>query len=170
MGFLLLGIDSLIACLAIGAIVGRPSRVPLAAAFGIADGIAFLLGSAVGVRISVGATEVLQTATLVGLGLWLVVVATGARRFAATWPVWVVPWALTVDNLAFGLVGDRSAGSLLGQAGQQALSSSLLALVGLLVGAALPRVIPAIGRSRIAATQFAGAALVLVAGVELLAG
>ena len=48
MGFLLLGIDSLIACIAIGAIVDRRWRVPLAALFAIADGGAFLIGAGLG--------------------------------------------------------------------------------------------------------------------------
>ena len=167
MGFLLLGIDSVIVCVAIGGIVGRRSRVPLAALFGIADGIAFLVGSAVGLKISGEVSAVLQTAILVVLGVYLVVVATGAPRLAR-WPVWAVPLAMTFDNLTYGLV-DRSGGSVLAQAGQQALSSALLALAGLLVAGALPRVIPAM-RSRAGATQFAGAALILAAGVELLAG
>jgi hypothetical protein len=169
MGFLLLGLDSVIVCVAIGAIVDRRARVPLAALFGIADGIAFLVGSAVGWKISGEMSAVLQTAILISLGVYLFAVARWTRRLSR-WPAWVVPWALTLDNLAYGVVGDRSAGSVLAQAGQQALSSALLALVGLLVGVVLPRLVPAMGRSRLAVTQFAGAALVLAAGVELLAG
>ena len=46
MGFLLLGIDSLIACVAIGPVVSRRWGVPLAALFGVCDGGGFLLGSA----------------------------------------------------------------------------------------------------------------------------
>jgi hypothetical protein len=168
MGFLLLGIDSVIVCAAIGGIVDRRSRVPLAALFGIADGIAFLIGSAIGLQISAEVGAVLQTATLVALGIYLVVVAGGTPRLVR-WPVWAVPFALAFDNLAYGLV-DRSAGSVLAQAGQQALSSALLALAALVVAGVLPRVIPAMNRSRTAATQFAGAALILAAGVELLAG
>jgi hypothetical protein len=48
MGFLLLGIDSLIACVAIGALVERGTRVRLAALFALADGIGFLLGVGLG--------------------------------------------------------------------------------------------------------------------------
>jgi hypothetical protein len=168
MGFLLLGIDSVIVCVAIGGIVGRRARLPLAALFGIADGTAFLIGSAVNLRISEAVGAAVQTAILVALGVYLVVVATGMPRMVR-WPAWAVPLALTFDNLTFGLV-DRSAGSVLAQAGQQALSSALLALAALLVGAALPRMLPAMSRSRVAATRFAGAALILAAGVELLAG
>ena len=60
----------------------------------------------------------------------------GRRRVAARSPraaVWLVPFALTVDNLAYGVANDYS-GSLLGHAAEQAVSSGLLAFVGLVVG------------------------------------
>jgi hypothetical protein len=164
MGFLLLGIDSLIACLAIGAIVDRRWRLPLVALFGVADGAAFLIGAGLGWTLSAGLTEVLEVATLAALGLYLLVVAAGSRRLAE-FPVWLVPFALTLDNLAYG-VGSNYSGSLLGHAGEQALSSSLLALVGLLaVAAVLPRV-----ERRAAAVRFAGGALLLAAGGFVLLG
>ncbi len=75
----------------------------------------------------------------------------------------------TMDNLTYGLVGDHSAGSLLPQAGEQALSSALLALVGLLVAVVLPRVVPVM-EQRAAATRFAGGALVLAASGLVLLG
>ncbi|HEV3377805.1 MAG TPA: hypothetical protein VG126_11070 [Thermoleophilaceae bacterium] len=169
MGFLLLGIDSLIACMAIGAIVDRRWRLPLAAAFGLADGTAFLIGAGLGWTISAGVTEVLEVGTLAALGMWLLVVAAGTRRAAELWPVWVLPIALTMDNLAYGVASDYS-GSLLGHAGEQALSSSLLALVGLVAAAVLlPRVIPVMER-RAVAVRFAGAALLLATGGFLLLG
>jgi hypothetical protein len=169
MGFLLLGIDSFIACMAIGAIVERRWRLPLAALFGAADGVAFLIGAGLGWQLSAGVTEVLEVGTLAALGLWLVVVAAGTRRAAAIWPVWVLPFALTFDNLAFGLVGDNSA--LLQQAGEQALSSALLAFAGLVVAAAVvPRVVPAIEGRGVAAYRFAGAALLLATGGFVLLG
>jgi hypothetical protein len=169
MGFLLLGIDSLIACMAIGAIVDRKWRLPLAAAFGLADGTAFLIGAGLGWTISAGVTEVLEVGTLAALGVWLLVVAAGTRRAAELWPVWLLPIALTMDNLAYGVASDYS-GSLLGHAGEQALSSSLLALVGLFAAAiVLPRVAPAL-RSRAVAVRFAGAALVVATGVLFLLG
>ena len=169
MGFLLLGVDSLIAGLAIGAIVDRRWRLPLAALFGLADGAAFLIGAGLGLRLSAGVTEALEIGTLAALGVWLVVVAASTQRFAQLWPVWVLPLALTVDNLAYGAVGDHSAGWLLGHAGEQALSSSLLALIGLVVAAGLPRLVPALER-RAAAYRVAGAALLVATGGFLLLG
>jgi hypothetical protein len=168
MGFLLLGIDSLIACVAIGAIVDRRWRLPLAAAFGVADGTAFLIGAGLGWTISAGVTEVLEIGTLAALGVWLIVVAAGTRRVAQLWPLWVLPLALTMDNLAYGVASDYS-GSLLGHAAEQALSSALLALVGLYVAGVLPRVLPAMER-RAVAVRFAGAALLLATGGFLLLG
>jgi hypothetical protein len=168
MGFLLLGIDSLIACIAIGAIVDRRWRLPLAAAFGVADGTAFLIGAGLGWTISAGVTEVLEIGTLAALGVWLIVVAAGSRRVTELWPLWVLPLALTMDNLAYGVASDYS-GSLLGHAAEQALSSALLALVGLYVAGMLPRVLPAMER-RAVAVRFAGAALLLATGGFLLLG
>jgi hypothetical protein len=169
MGFLLLGIDSFIACMAIGAIVDRRWRLPLAALFGVADGGAFLIGTGLGWQLSAGVTEVLEIAALAGLGLWLLVVAAGTRRFAELWPVWVLPFALTLDNLAYGAVGDHSTGWLLGHAGEQALSSSLLAIAGLIAALGLARVLPVMER-RAVAIRFAGAALLLATGGFLLLG
>jgi hypothetical protein len=164
MGFLLLGIDSLIACVAIGAIVDRRWRLPLVALFGVADGTAFLIGAGLGWTLSAGLTEVLEVGTLAALGAYLLVVAAGSRRLAEL-PVWLVPIALTADNLAYGVANDYS-GSLLGHAAQQALSSSLLALVGLLaVAAVLPRM-----ERRVDAVRFAGGALLVAAGGLVLLG
>jgi hypothetical protein len=164
MGFLLLGIDSLIACFAIGALVDRRWRLPLAALFGIADGGAFLIGAGLGWTISAGLTEVLEIVMLAGLGFWLVVVSAGTRRLAE-YSVWLVPFALTVDNLAYGVASDYS-GSLGGHAAEQAASSGLLAFAGLAVGAAvLPRL-----QLRVNAVRVAGGALLLAAGGFALLG
>ena len=165
MGFLLLGIDSLIAGIAIGALVDRRSRPWVAALFGVADGIAFLIGAGLGLALfSEGVSQVVEVGALVALGLYLLVVAAGTKR-VATWPVWVVPFALIADNLTYGLSGETS-GSVFGQATVQALSSSLLAFAGLLIAAWLPRVFPA-ART---APRFAGAGLLVAAGALLLVG
>jgi hypothetical protein len=169
MGFLLLGIDSFIACMAIGAIVDRRWRLPLAAAFGVADGAAFLIGAGLGWTISAGVTVVLEVGTLAALGVWLLVVAAGTRRAAELWPLWALPLVLTMDNLAYGVASDYS-GSLLGHTVEQAASSALLALAGLAAAAVvLPRVLPAMER-RVVAVRFAGAALLLATGGFLLLG
>jgi hypothetical protein len=163
MSFLLLGVDSLIACIAIGPIIGRRSRLPLAAAVG------FLVGTALHWQIADGVANIVQTAVLVGLGLYWVAIAVGTRRAAGGRGKWILPIALSLDNLTYGLVGDHSTASVFGQAGQQAASSALLAMIGLLVAGILPRVVPAL-EHRVAATRIAGGALVVAAGLELLVG
>jgi len=168
MGLLLLGLDSLIVCLAIGSIVDGPSRLKLAALFGVADGLAFLVGAGLGWQLfSDGKAAVLTSGILVALALYLLVVAAGTRRVVAHWPVWVLPFALTVDNLTYGLAGEHT-GSLLGEASAQALSSGLLALIGLLAAVWLPRVLPV--TRRVAATRVSGASLLLAAGALFLVG
>ena len=166
MGFLLLGIDSLIAGLAIGALVDKDSRLRLAVVFGLADAGAFLVGAGLGWGLfSQGVSEVVEIGAVVALGLYLLVVAAGTQRVAASWPLWVLPFALTFDNLTYGFAGDH-AGSLLSQASQQAVSSGLLVLAGLLMGAWLPRAVPAM--RGVAAPRLAGVALLIAAGALFL--
>jgi hypothetical protein len=166
MNFLLLGIDSLIACLAVGALVDRRSRLWFAGLFGLADGLAFIVGAGLGLSLfSETASGVLEVGALVAIGLYLLVVAAGSKQLA-TWPLWVVPFALIADNLTYGLANETS-GSVVGQAVAQGASSSLLALAGLLVAAWLPRVVPA---ARTSAPRFAGAGLLVAAGALLAVG
>ena len=66
MSFLLLGIDSLIACIAIGALIEAKDRVRLAALFGLADGVGFLIGAGLGWAFLSGAvSEVIEMGALV---------------------------------------------------------------------------------------------------------
>jgi hypothetical protein len=168
MGFLLLGIDSLIACAAVGALVDKRSRVWLAGLFGLADGVAFLIGAGLGwTLLSEAASEVVELGTLVALGLYLLVVAVGTTRVAAHGLVWVLPFALTVDNLTYGVSGEHE-GSVLGQAVAQTVPSGLLAFTGLLVAVGLPRVLPVM--RHLAATRVAGAGLLVAAGALFLVG
>jgi hypothetical protein len=169
MSFLLLGIDSFIACLAIGALVQGGSRLRFAALFGVADLLFFLVGAGLGWQISASMAGALTTGVLVLLGLYLLVVAAGTSRVAASWTIWVVPWALVLDNLAYGLVGNHSPGALLLDGAQQALSSALLALVALLAAGVLSRVVAGAERP-VTASRVPGVALVLAAGGLALLG
>jgi hypothetical protein len=165
MGLLLLGLDSLIVCLAVGLIVEGRSRFGLAALFGVADGLAFLVAAGLGWQLfSDGASAVLTAGMLVALALYLLVVAAGTQRVAARWPVWVLPAVLVFDNLTYGLL--RPDGPLLQEAGAQALSSALLALAGLLAAAAIR---PAI-EDRVVPNRVAGGALLLAAVGLVLVG
>jgi hypothetical protein len=165
MSFLLLGLDSLIVCAAVAPLVEPGSRLRLAALFAVADGLAFLIGAGLGWQLfSDGVSGVLTAAILVGMGLYLLVVAAGTQQAAARWPVWTLPGVLIFDNLTYGLVGDHAAGSLFQQAGEQALSSGLLALAGLLAVSAVRPVIEHRTPNRVAggALLLAAAGLVLV--------
>jgi hypothetical protein len=167
MSLLLLGLDSLIVCLAVGVLVDSQSRLKLAALFGVADSVAFLVGAGLGLRfLSEGASTVLTTAALVALALYLLVVVAGTRPFAARWTLWALPAVLVFDNLTYGLLGEHAVGSVFEQAGAQALSSAALALVGLLAAAALR---PAFER-RAALDRVAGGALLLAAAGLVLVG
>ena len=162
MNFLLLGIDSLIACLAIGALVDRRSWVRLAALFAAADAGAFLIGAGLGWGLmSQAASELIGMGTLVLLGVYLLVVAAGTAQVTARRAVWVLPFALTLDNFAFGMAGEPTSSVL-----AQALSSGMLAYLGLFAAAWLPRVLPA----RVEATKVAGAALLIGAGALFVVG
>jgi hypothetical protein len=166
MNFLLLGLDSLIACIAIGALVDRRSWVWLAGLFALADGVAFLIGTGLGVGLlSAAASEVVEMGTLVLLGVYLLVVAAGTAQMTARWAIWLLPLALTVDNLAFGLAGEQT-GTIAGETLAQTLSSGMLAYLGLFVAVWLPRVLPA----KVEATRIAGATLLIGAGALFLVG
>jgi hypothetical protein len=166
MGFLLLGIDSLIACVAIGALVERGTRVRLAALFALADGIGFLLGVGLGwAFVTEAVSSVVATGAFAVLGVYLLVVATSTAQLTARWAIWVLPFALTLDNLTYGLAGEQT-GSTGGEALAQALSSGMLAYLGLFVAVWLPRVIG----TKVEATRIAGASLLVGAGALLLVG
>ena len=166
MGFLLLGIDSFIACMAIGALVDPKWRVWLAGLFGLADCVAFLIAAGLGWTFLSGAmSEVVEMGTLVVLGVYLLVVATGVAQLTARWAVWVLPFALVVDNLTYGLAGEQT-GALAGEALAQTLSSGMLAFLGLFAAVWLPRVLPV----KLEATRIAGATLLIGAGALFVVG
>jgi hypothetical protein len=167
LSFLLLGIDSLIAGIAIAPIVSPRARVPLAVLFGVADGIGFLVGAMLGWRLPDAVTDFLPSIALLAYGIYLIAVSVATQRVAASWPVWVLPWALTVDNLGYGMVHGRGVGEMFQQAGVQAVSSALLAGIGLAVALLLPRAKRTGGRGFAGA---AGGALVLASAALMLVG
>lgn len=174
MGFVLLGVDSLIACIAVGPIVSRRLFVPFAALFGICDAGGFLLGSALHWSVPASVSAITQTAILVALGVYWIAVAAAPKTAQATsvprsrWLMWVLPFALSIDNVAYGLIGGR--GAILQQAGQQALSSALLGGIGLAIGLAIASAIPAVRRQTAVANGVAGGALIVASGALLLWG
>jgi hypothetical protein len=170
MGFLLLGVDSLIACIAVATIVDKRIRIPFAICFGIGDGGGFLLGTALHWNMPGGVANVVETGVMLALGVYWIAVALVARKATGTKWVWVLPWVLSIDNITFGLIDHAWSHSVAVQAAEQAISSALLAGLGLAIGLAIPRMIPAVQRSRVATLGFAGGALIVAAGLELLVG
>ncbi len=180
MGFLLLGVDSLIACIAVGPIMSRRIAACslLVLLFGVGDGGGFLLGSAFHWSVSDSLSNVLQTGILVALGIYWIALAIFSRKAAiaeqesrSRWGIWVLPWALSIDNITFGLVdGVPAHASVWFSAGEQALSSSVQAGIGLAIGIAIAYAFPAVRRRMSLANGIAGVALIAAAGVLLAVG
>jgi hypothetical protein len=180
MGFLLLGVDSLIACIAIGPIMSRRLAAcsALVVLFGVGDGGGFLLGSAFHWSVPDGLSNVLQTGILAALGIYWIALAIFSKRAAIAeqesrshWGIWVLPWVLSIDNITYGLVdGVPAHASVWFSAGTQALSSSVQAGIGLAIGMAIAYAFPAVRRRMALANGIAGVALIAAAGVLLAVG
>jgi hypothetical protein len=94
-----------------------------------------------------------------------------SQRVAETRWAWALPFALSVDNITFGLIDHAWSSSVAVQAVEQLLSSGLLALIGLALSAVVLRAIPgAEQRSRAFTAGFAGAALIIAAPILLAVG
>jgi hypothetical protein len=85
-GFLLLGTDSLIACIAVGAIISRRIAIPLAILFGVGDGGGYLLGTAFHWSVSDSFSTFVTTSVLVILGVYWLAVAAYSRWATAKDP------------------------------------------------------------------------------------
>ena len=180
MGFLLLGVDSLIACIAVGPIVRRRWAVPFALLFGVGDGGGYLLGTAFHWSVSDSLSNILQTAILVALGLYWIVLAIYSKWAAkqeleqtsrARWGIWILPLALSIDNITYGLVdGVPAHASVWFSAGEQALSSAVQAGIGLAIGMGLAYLFPVVRRRMALANGIAGGLLIVGAGVLLVVG
>ena len=176
--FCYLGIDSLIACIAVGPIIGRRWAVPLALLFGVGDGLGFLLGSAFHYSISDNLSNVLQTGILIALGIYWIAIAVLSKKAAlagqqskSRWAVWILPFALSIDNITFGLVNGVSKGaSVWLSASEQALSSAVQAGIGLVIGISIAYAFPALRRRMALANGICGAALIVAAGALLVIG
>ena len=181
--FLLLGVDSLIACIVTGPMFfkqkprdgsvltspdgrERSSRwkwlaigglsaltVPYGLSYGLGDGIGYLIGTLFHFSVSDSLSEVVETTLLVALGLYWIGIYFVARNVQASerlqqWSwrgIWVLPVALSIDNLTYGAVtGVPANASVWASAGLQALASAGLGLAGLAVGIGLAVLIPAL--------------------------
>jgi putative Mn2+ efflux pump MntP len=179
MGFLLLGVDSLIACIAVGPIIRRRVAVPFALLFGVGDGGGYLLGTAFHWSVSDSLSNALQTSILVALGVYWIAIAILSKKAAtpehqqsrSRWGVWILPWALSIDNITYGLVsGVPAHASVWFSATEQAVSSAVQAGIGLAIGMGIAYAFPVIRRHMALASGIAGAALIAAAGVLLAVG
>jgi len=182
MGFLLLGVDSLIACIAVGPIMSRRLLVlsSFALLFGVGDGGGYLLGTAFHWSVPDDVSNIVETGFLVILGIYWITLAIYSKWAArqeheqtskAHWAVWALPAVLSVDNITYGLVNGIPAHySLWLNTGEQALSSAVQASAGLAIGIGIAYLFPAVRRRMALANGIAGGLLIVGAGVLLAVG
>jgi hypothetical protein len=152
MGWFLLGTDSLIACVAVGALVSKRSWVPLALIFGVSDGLGTLLGITLHLNVSDTASAIVETAFMAGLGVYWLGVAVMSKRMRGTGWVWLLPWILTIDNITYGTIDHAWSHAAGVQALETGLSSAIQAGIGIaisvVVAKSAPRVIDAVRAHR----------------------
>jgi hypothetical protein len=172
--WLLLGVDSLIACIAVGPIMSRRMSVlvPFALLFGVGDGGGYLLGTVLHWSFPDSWGDLAPVVVAV-IGVYWIGVAIVSKRAAAAednprthWGVWILPWLLSLDNITYGAVDGVSNGaSAWVSASEQALSSVIQAGAGLAIGIAIAYSIPALRRHMWLANATAGGAMIIAAGV-----
>jgi hypothetical protein len=172
--WLLLGVDSLIACIAVGPIMSRRMSVlvPFALLFGVGDGGGYLLGTVLHWSFPDSWGDLAPVVVAV-IGVYWIGVAIVSKRAAAAednprthWGVWILPWLLSLDNITYGAVDGVSNGaSAWVSASEQALSSVIQAGAGLAIGIAIAYSIPALRRHMWLANATAGGAMLVAAGV-----
>ena len=174
--WLLLGTDSLIACIAVGPIMAKRSLAVLssfAVLFGVGDGLGYLLGCAIHWSYPDSLGFLAPTVVAV-IGAYWIGVAIVSRMAAKAelaekshWGLWLLPWLLSLDNITYGVVDGTSNGaSIWLSAFEQFLSSALQAGVGLAVGIGLAAVIPGLRRRMWLANATAGV-LMITGGVVM---
>jgi hypothetical protein len=127
--------------------------VPYGLSYGAGDGLGYLLGTLLHFSVSDSLSEVLETTLLCALGLYWIGIYFVARNVQASerlqqWSwrgIWILPVALSIDNLTYGAVtGVPANASVWASAGLQSLASAGLGLIGLAVGIGLAVLIPAL--------------------------
>jgi hypothetical protein len=209
--FLLLGVDSLIACIVTGPMFIRSKpregdefrssnerkhssqwkwwalgglslsalTVPYGISYGVGDGLGYLLGTLFHFSISDSLSSDLETTLLVVLGVYWISIYFVASRMQRSdqlqkWSwrgIWVLPVALSLDNLTFGAVtGIPANESVWASAGLQALASAGLGLVGLAVGIGLAVLIPGLRTKMYRTFGIVGVGVIATAGLLLYTG
>jgi hypothetical protein len=138
---------------AIGGLSLSALAVPYGFSYGAGDGIGYLIGTAFHFSVSDSLSEAVETTLLVALGLYWIGIYFAARNMQASerlqqWSrrgIWVLPAALSIDNLTYGAVtGVPAHASVWASAGLQALASAGLGVAGLAIGVGLTVLIPAL--------------------------
>jgi hypothetical protein len=209
--FLLLGVDSLIACIVTGPMFIRQKpregdefrssderkhssqwkwwalgglslsalTVPYGLSYGVGDGLGYLLGTLFHFSISDSLSSDLETTLLVAIGIYWIAIYFIASRMQRSeqlqkWSwrgIWILPVALSLDNLTFGAVtGIPANESVWASAGLQALASAGLGLVGLAVGIGLAVLIPALRSKMYRTFGIVGVGVIATAGILLYTG
>jgi hypothetical protein len=209
--FLLLGVDSLIACIVTGPMFIRQKpregdefrssderkhssqwkwwalgglslsalTVPYGLSYGVGDGLGYLLGTLFHFSISDSLSSDLETTLLVAIGIYWIAIYFIASRMQRSeqlqkWSwrgIWILPVALSLDNLTFGAVtGIPANESVWASAGLQALASAGLGLVGLAVGIGLAVLIPALRTKMYRTFGIVGVGVIATAGLLLYTG
>jgi hypothetical protein len=209
--FLLLGVDSLIACIVTGPMFIRQKpregdefrssderkhssqwkwwalgglslsalTVPYGLSYGVGDGLGYLLGTLFHFSISDSLSSDLETTLLVAIGIYWIAIYFIASRMQRSeqlqkWSwrgIWILPVALSLDNLTFGAVtGIPANESVWASAGLQALASAGLGLVGLAVGIGLAVLIPALRSKMYRTFGIVGVGVIATAGLLLYTG
>ena len=127
--------------------------LPYGLSYGAGDGIGYLIGTLFHFSVSDALSSVVETTLLVALGLYWIGIYFAASKMQGSeqlqkWSwrgIWVLPVALSIDNLTYGAVtGVPANASVWASAGLQALASAGLGLVGLAAGIGLAVLIPAL--------------------------
>jgi hypothetical protein len=164
---------------AIGGLSLSALAVPYGFSYGAGDGIGYLIGTAFHFSVSDSLSEAVETTLLVALGLYWIGIYFAARNMQASerlqqWSrrgIWVLPAALSIDNLTYGAVtGVPAHASVWASAGLQALASAGLGLVGLAVGIGLAVLIPALRTRMYRTFGIVGVGVIATAGLLLYTG
>jgi hypothetical protein len=164
---------------AIGGIGISALAVPYGISYGVGDGLGYLIGTLLHFSISDSLSSWLETILLVALGVYWIGIYVVASRMQTSerlrkWSwrgIWILPAALSIDNLTFGAVtGVPANASVWASAGLQALASAGLGLIGLAVGIGLAVLIPALRTKMYRTFGIVGVGVIATAGILLYTG
>jgi putative Mn2+ efflux pump MntP len=156
---LMLSVDSLLVSFAIGPFVRSGARrTRMAILLGLCDALAVAVGALLGG--APGAANHAGPALLLAYAICVLVAGRFASRVVEGWPIYVLPVAMSLDNLAYGASIRTSVEHVVWQATAFGLVSVALAFVGFAISARLDRALPA---SRARALVLVAASCILFA-------